>query len=116
MPQAAHAATTPNELAARWQAIGQEWSNWYAKAASMVVGGAATPSFSTMLPAVAGALPTFDAQQLAGLSAKYQAQWQALWTAALGGGPQLPTAMPEIVPPAAGDRRFAAAEWRELPY
>jgi len=114
-PQAAHAPTA-NELAARWQALGQEWSGWYAQAASMALGGAPIP-FRTMRPDVATALPTFDPQRLAELTAKYQGQWQALWTAALAalGGNALGT-VPEIAQPAPGDRRFAAAEWRELPY
>jgi len=142
MPQTAHGPATPNELAARWQAIGQEWSSWYAKAASMMVGGAATnPGFGSVLPGggaiptfaelpafgampalgvpTLGALPTFDPQQLVDLNAKYQAHWQALWTAALaalGGNSYASGTVPDIAQPAAGDRRFAAAEWRDLPY
>lgn len=118
-PAPHHAALTPSELAASWQALGREWSNWYAKAASTLAGGvgSAAPLGAT-LPG-ANALPTFDPQRLADLNAKYQARWQALWTtamSALGTDPQVPRNVPEIAHPAAGDRRFAAAEWRELPY
>jgi polyhydroxyalkanoate synthase len=75
------------------------------------------PTLGAMLPGVDTTLPTFDPQRLADLNAKYQGQWQALWTAALAalGGNALGT-VPEIAQPAPGDRRFAAAEWRELPY
>ena len=124
------AAPTPNELIARWQAIGQEWSDWYAKAASMLAAGARpdTPFGANVASTAApgaddtarSALPTLDPRRLAALNAKYQAQWQALWAAALitlgRGDPRAPPEVPEIVPPAPGDRRFAASEWRELPY
>ncbi len=32
---------TGPELAARWQAIGQEWAGWYQRAASSFAGGSA---------------------------------------------------------------------------
>jgi len=113
-----HAPATPNDLIARWQAIGSEWSNWYAKAAALVSGGAATAPFGAGL-AAANALPTFDPQHLAELNVKYQQRWQELWTAAiaaLGTDPQAPRGVPEVAHPAAGDRRFAAPEWQQLPY
>jgi len=113
------APPTPNELVARWQAISQEWSNWYTKAASATV-GASVPgaSLGANLPG-ANALAAFDPQQLAELNDRYQARWQALWTAAmaaLGRNAQVSPHLPDIAHPTAGDRRFAAAEWRELPY
>ncbi len=117
MSQISHAPPTPNDLIARWQAIGSEWSSWYAKAASLVSGGATAP-FGATLPATP-VLPTFDPQRLAELNAKYQARWQELWTAAvaaLGTDPQAPASVPEVAHPAAGDRRFAAPEWQRLPY
>ena len=114
-----HGVPIPGELFANWQALGQEWSNWYAQAASTLAGSAGQGA--TLAPNLSGAsvLPTFDPQQLAELNAKYQARWQALWTAALGAlgtDPHVPRSVPEIAYPAAGDRRFVAAEWRELPY
>ena len=119
MSQAAPAVSTASELAARWQVLGQEWSGWYAKAASMALGGSPMPTLGAMLPGVDTTLPTFDPQRLADLNAKYQGQWQALWTAALaalGASAHAPGTVPEIAQPAPGDRRFAAREWRELPY
>jgi polyhydroxyalkanoate synthase len=95
---------------------------------SVLPGGGAIPTFAELpafgaMPALGvptlGALPTFDPQQLVDLNAKYQAHWQALWTAALaalGGNSYASGTVPDIAQPAAGDRRFAAAEWRDLPY
>ena len=120
MSHAPHPAPPgPPELAARWQAIGQEWAHWFAQAASGMTGGpapGATMGFTLPGAAIPGA---FDPQKIADLNAKYQARWEALWSAALvalvaDGQAQEP--MPEVTHPAPGDRRFAAREWRELPY
>ena len=117
--QASPATATVPELAARWQAIGQEWSNWYAQAASGLLGAPAPHApFDVKLPR--GSAPgAIDPGGLAELNAKYQAQWQALWTAAMAA--LVPNTselrpVPEVTHPAVGDRRFAAKEWRELPY
>ena len=118
MSQVSQAPLTPNELSARWLAIGREWSNWYAKAASTLGGSAgARVSLAVGLPG-ADALPALDPQRLSDLNAKYQARWQELWTAAIAalGNTQPAQKGREITHSGAGDRRFAAAEWRELPY
>ena len=61
----------------------------------------------------------FDPQGLAELNAEYQARWEALWSgamAALMPGGQAARPIPDVAHASAGDRRFAAPEWRELPY
>ena len=60
-----------------------------------------------------------DVERLAALNEKYRPRWEALWSAAIaaaaaGGLPEQP--LPEVASRAPGDRRFAAREWRELPY
>ena len=140
---AQHTSHTVPELAARWQAIGQEWSNWYAQAAAGFVGvapprGALDVSLHAMSalgptdanasapfhaiassPFHANALEPIHAHALTELNAKYQARWQALWTSAMASlAPHaaVPQPLADVAHPAAGDRRFVAREWRELPY
>jgi len=60
-----------------------------------------------------------DLERLAALNEKYRPRWEALWSAAIaaaasGGLPEQP--LPDVASRAPGDRRFAAREWRELPY
>ena len=109
----------PSELAARWQAIGQEWAHWYAKAGSGLAGGSASgAAIGTTLPG-AGVRAVFDPQRLAHLNAKYQARWEALWSAAMTAlvpDGYAPRPIPDVTQTAPGDRRFEAREWRELPY
>ncbi len=60
-----------------------------------------------------------DPLALSALNAQYQPRWAALWAAVqavLVAGPQTRAKLPEIAAPDAGDRRFAAREWSELPY
>lgn len=62
-----------------------------------------------------------DPKALATLNAEYAARMQALWahvhsataTASNGAGPNR---IADLVDPPAGDRRFVASEWSELPY
>jgi polyhydroxyalkanoate synthase len=115
----AKAPPTGPELAARWQAIGQEWAGWYQRAASGFAGGSHAGSPSGIKLPDAATPGTVDPQRLAELNAKYQALWEALWAAALAalmadGHAQHP--LPEVAHAPHGDRRFAAREWRELPY
>src|SRR3989442_15211741 len=59
--------------------------------------------------------PAFDPQAMAALAARYAPRFQALWTMAQGlsGGSK---ALPPVAEPRKGDRRFAAAAWRDEPY
>jgi len=52
--------------------------------------------------------------ELAAINERYRARLAELWTASLDARAGEP--MREVVPPPPGDKRFAAAEWRELPY
>jgi len=112
-----HAPPGPLDLASRWQALGHEWAQWYAQAASGLSNAAHAGGAAEIKVPAAIAL---DPQQLAQLNAKYQARWEALWSAAalaaLAPDAQGRTPIPDISHPAPGDRRFAAREWRELPY
>ena len=108
---------TGPELAARWQAIGQEWAGWYQRAASGFAGGSAATTAASSAPDFATVPGTVDPQRLADLNIKYQARWEALWTAAaaalLADGKH---PLPDVAHAPHGDRRFAAREWSELPY
>jgi len=107
-----HAPPGPLDLASRWQALGHEWAQWYAQAASGLSNAAHAGGAAEIKVPAAIAL---DPQQLAQLNAKYQARWEALWSAAalaaLAPDAQGRTPIPEITHPAPGDRRFAAREW-----
>src|SRR5436190_16928010 len=66
-------------------------------------------------------LKPWDAQALALLNAKYQPRFHALWAAAQSALMAIETsgltaALPSIVSPSPGDRRFVASEWNDLPY
>ena len=113
------------ELAGRWQHFGQEWAQWWTNTSAAVAPPAATGTNGVTAPAnpVAAAIaPAFvDPQALAELNAKYLPRFQRLWAAAqsaliAASTPGATAQMPIIALPAPGDRRFAAAEWNELPY
>ena len=64
-----HAPPSPPELAARWQALGQEWAHWYARAASGLPGGSAVRAATEIKVPAAIAPGAFDPQQLERLDA-----------------------------------------------
>ena len=112
------AAVTPNPwqaLAEDWQRVGSEWLHWWTGALIPDTPPArATPDRPS--PAV-DPVAAIDVEALAALNARAEAQFAALWKAAetaAAAGPA--TAVPEVVSPAPGDRRFAAPEWSALPY
>lgn len=131
-----------HELAERWQALGQEWAQWWARATATAApvsastsaaahygagASAATASnpwapFDTMANrSHVDAAAAIDPQALAALNAKYQPRFQMLWAAAQNALIAAPIAgasvqIPTVAMPAPGDRRFAAREWNELPY
>jgi polyhydroxyalkanoate synthase len=77
------------------------------------------PSGGGAAPSPGEAFGPIDPQALKALNARYLPRCEALWAAAqatLEAGPTDGALLPEIVPCAPGDRRFAAREWTELPY
>ena len=93
------------DLAAEWTKLAQEWSGWWTRAvvAHPPAGAArAAPPIEPIVdPSVAAAITERYAQ-------KFQSLWQTIATAA--GRP------PSVIEPPAGDRRFEAPAWRELPW
>jgi len=113
------APPTPSELAAKWHAIGEEWARWYATAASGFTGEPPLGSIANLLIPPFPAAGPIDVGRLAALNEKFRPRWEALWSAAMaaaatGGLAERP--LPDAASRAPGDRRFAAREWRELPY
>ena len=113
------APPAPSELAAQWHALAEEWARWYAKAASEFAGEPLLGSIANLALAPFPPTGPVDVERLAALNEKFRPRWEALWSAAIaaaaaGGLPEQP--LPEVASRAPGDRRFAAREWRELPY
>ncbi len=94
-----------SDLAGQWQHAQQAWVEWW-RTSIASADGAGSPHAQP-----APAMP----EGAALLHARFQAQMQALWHAALdvaNGGEH----MPELVAPGSADRRFQAAAWREQPF
>ncbi len=93
------------DLALQWQQLGRDWLGWWQNAASSAgLPGASAPPF-----------PPGDGQALAALNERFQPRFKALSQATFN-VPAALTKIPELAEPAAGDRRFKAAAWREQPY
>jgi polyhydroxyalkanoate synthase len=106
-PFDSHHAGQWQELMQQWQQAGQAWLAWWQNAAPLPgVPGMAIP---------ASTLPVVQHVALAELNARYQPRFQALLQAAVDAAAS-GHALPSLVEPAAGDRRFNAAAWREQPY
>jgi polyhydroxyalkanoate synthase subunit PhaC len=94
------------DMLGHWQQLGVGWFGlWQQYAAKAGVPFAAAPP-----PA-----PAPDAGALAALNERFAPRFQELFAAALQ-YPQAGGALPELVVPAAGDRRFKATAWRDNPY
>ncbi len=110
---------TPSELAARWREIGLEWTRWHAGAASGLAGSTVSGGKAAFAVPPDSSAGRFDALQLGALNERFRPRWEALWSAAFAtvardGHAERPhSAAPDAAPE---DRRFAASEWRELPY
>ncbi len=109
----------PSELAARWHALAEEWARWYATAASHFTGEPLLGSIANLALAPFPPTGPVDVERLVALNEKYRPRWEVLWSAAIdaaaaGGVPAQP--LPDVASRAPGDRRFAAREWRELPF
>ncbi len=97
------------DLARRWQDVGAEWSQWWARAAlnaaPPTAPSAALHDIATLVPAV-----SIDPIAAAQLTAGYAQQFEALWARAMLGGKAAATAHD------GADRRFADKAWHEHPY
>ena len=99
------------DLARRWQAVGDEWTRWWTKAALAVappVPGATSPSVHAPNGLLTAA--TIDPAAAAELTRRYAGKFEALWLSAVQG------ALPAGPAPADDDRRFADKAWHEQPY
>ncbi|HEY4139020.1 MAG TPA: class I poly(R)-hydroxyalkanoic acid synthase, partial [Casimicrobiaceae bacterium] len=100
-----------SELAVRWQALAQEWAQWWQRAAVTVATPATIPASSDTPNANAG--PFFDARAVAELNERFAPRVQALWSRVLGESSTRSTAVDAT---GKSDRRFAAPAWRDQPY
>ncbi len=112
----------PN-LADGWRQAGAQWAQWWMQVSPphAAASGTAAPARSAAhaAPSPGAGFGPIDPQALTALHARYRPRWEALWAAAqaaLDAGPAAAAVLPEVVAAAAGDRRFVAREWRELPY
>ncbi len=126
-PSSSSPSPSWGEIASRWQELGAQWAQWWTGGAPQsgprtsladALTKTATDTLAATWPAalVSGAV---DPRALSTLNAQYQPRWAALWAAVqavLAAGPDARATLPEIASPDAGDRRFAAREWTELPY
>jgi polyhydroxyalkanoate synthase subunit PhaC len=101
-------AETWAALADGWQRTARQWADWWTAAASASDRRAAAPH------ALAMPQPIVDPAKLAAVTERYRRRFAEVWHATLAGQPGTPP--PDLVPAPAGDRRFAAAEWRTLPW
>ena len=105
------------ELVQQWQALGQQWADWWTRGevaaalstqSPLEVGNAA---LAVLAPAEAWIDPVAAAE----LAERYNRRFEALWQRAIarGTGEALPDSEPA---PELPDRRFGARAWREEPY
>jgi polyhydroxyalkanoate synthase len=97
------------ELAIQWQHLMGAWTRWW-----MQGFGEAKPARGGRPGPVAKA--PFDAAAAARLQEAYAPRFASLWVSMTDALAQPGSPMPEVVPGAAGDRRFGSAAWRNQPY
>ena len=100
-----------NELATRWQALGQEWAQFWQRAGLPIATGAIISDASARHNA--NGTPVFDPGAVAQLSERFAPRIQALWARVLGESTAPST---DADARTKADRRFAAPAWREQPY
>ena len=71
-----------NELATRWQALGQEWAKFWQRAGLPIATGAIISDASARHNA--NGTPVFDPGAVAQLSERFAPRIQALWNRVLG--------------------------------
>ena len=99
-----------SELAVRWQALAQEWAQWWQRGAMTVTTPAGVPE--NHAAPHAGAAAIFDGQAVAELNERFAPRVHALWSRVLGES----SASSGTEPTGKSDRRFAAPAWTEQPY
>jgi len=100
-----------SELAVRWQALAQEWAQWWQRAATTMTAPARIPESSAATHL--NAARVFDARAVTALNERFAPRVQALWARVLGES-TIPS--PDVDAREKKDRRFAAPAWREQPY
>ena len=99
------AAPHESDLAQEWAKLANDWSAWWTRAAlPQAPANAEHPA-----PLELGV----DPDAAAAITERYAERVRALWQAAVDAPG---AAMPDVVEPRPGDRRFEAAAWRELPW
>jgi polyhydroxyalkanoate synthase subunit PhaC len=110
----AESAVPPNPWATlqeQWQALGQQWAQWWTRAAgNLPVSGMPLAEFgnsSIALPALPAAW--IDPAAAAALTEQFNLKLEALWLKTLHGAPKDAATTHR-------DRRFATREWQDQPY
>ena len=116
------------DAALHWRQIEAEWAKWWVRPtldAPAPDARPAMPSFAPFLPAAGMHLPPalasgmIDPRAVLELNARFQPRLRRLWEAASAAADPSrdgPKTIPEVAASPAGDRRFQAPEWSELPY
>jgi polyhydroxyalkanoate synthase len=104
-----------DELVGQWQAVSRDWMQWWSRGEAAAAPAASMPvelgsAALVLTPPSAWIDPAAAAQ----LTERYNRRVEALWERVLAGNAAAPAA--ERPAADAGDRRFAAKEWREQPY
>jgi polyhydroxyalkanoate synthase len=104
------------ELLSQWQAVGQQWSNWWSHGKTSPAPVSAPP-FEMGNAALAVPAPTaiwIDPAAAGELAERYNRRFEALWQRAIApsNAPLAAAGTQATVP----DRRFGGKEWREHPY
>jgi polyhydroxyalkanoate synthase len=117
MSTAPDPAPSPFELALRWQRLGEEWGDLWARVGSSFLAHRPQDTALPFAGPAGVAVGLVDARTQAALNEKYRPRWEALWSAAIAAaGEQTGTSLPVVAQAVPGDRRFAAREWSELAY
>ena len=105
------------ELVGQWQALGQQWANWWTRgeAAATLATQSPLEVGNAALAVLAPAEVWIDPVAAAELAERYNRRFEALWQRAIargaGDAPTRGEPSPEL-----RDRRFGARAWHEEPY
>ena len=105
------------ELVGQWQALGQQWANWWTRGEAAATHAIQSPLEvgNAALAVLAPAEAWIDPVAAAELAERYNRRFEALWQRAIargaGDAPTRGEPSPEL-----RDRRFGARAWHEEPY